>query len=303
MPRKKNKQTKHKKNKLHYKPKQCTPFHKDKLPFTCLSKKALLDISNAANKVRNNAVNVNLPEKELYKQLCEFIESEYKCKNEGCWLTIKELMKHLQPSNIDSFKDHFRPKLPKELEKDYTNWLSNFDIENVLQKHHNNINDFYFLGVTPIDFRKCSVSQELCNLDIKKHRSNGINKMGIVFNTDESSGPGEHWMAMYIDLSGQNLDKQPGIYFFDSFGSDPSKEIKELIKEIKNSDKQIDYFVSHNDKSFQDNTYACGFYCMHFIEHMLEGYPFRKYLQSGINDETMKRYIYQCYLNPKEIKC
>ena len=109
-------------------------------------------------------------------------------------------------------------------------------------------------------------------------------------------------MSMYIDLKGINLDS-PGIYFFDSFAHKPTKEIKNLIHKIVNQGKKndIEFVVSHNDKSYQRNTYACGFYCMHFIEHMLKGLPFKRYLNSGLNDNKMKRYINQCYLHPREI--
>ena len=58
-----------------------------------------------------------------------------------------------------------------------------------------------------------------------------------------------------------------------------------------------------NNKSFQDNTYSCGFYSMHFMEHMLQGLPFHKYLKSGLSDKKMKEYISHCYLDPQEIKC
>jgi len=289
--------------KLHYKPKQCTPFRKDKLPYTCMSKKSLHTMAKVINKLPDANLNLRMDDKALYKQICEFIQSKYKCDNEGCWLTIKELMNLLDPKDLDTIKDQYRAKLPQDLIKDYTSWLSNFDIEEVLNKHHNNIRDFKFYGATPIDFRKCSVSKKLCKLNVKQQREDGYNKLGIVFNTDESDGPGKHWMAMYVDLSGKNLEGQPGIYFFDSFGSSPMKEIKQLIKKIKNTDKGNEYVVAHNDRSIQKNTYACGFYCMHFIEHMLRGLPFKKYLRSGLNDKKMKQYINECYLNPKEIKC
>tara|TARA_B100001057_G_scaffold478287_1_gene548520 strand:+ start:95 stop:985 length:891 start_codon:yes stop_codon:yes gene_type:complete len=295
----KRKKKANKTKKLHYKSNQCSPFHKDKLPYTCMSKKSLHTMGKVINKLPGANINLTIDDKELYKQICEFIESNYNCDNEGCWLTIEELMKLIDPKELDTIHDEYRAKLPQDLVKDYTSWLSNFDIEEVLNKHHNNIEDFYFYGANPIDFRKCSVSQDLCDINTKKLRENGYNKLGMVFNTDESDEPGKHWMAMYVDLSGINLDGQPGIYFFDSFGTSPLKEIKQLIKKIKKTDKEQDYFVSHNDRPIQKNTYACGFYCMHFIEHMLWGLPFKKYLRSGLNDKKMKQYINECYLNPK----
>ena len=73
-----------------------------------------------------------------------------------------------------------------EISKDYTEWLSNFDIEEVLYRHHRNLDDFYFYGAVPIDFKQCSVSQKIsCKIDILEHEK-VKSKLGIVFNTDET---------------------------------------------------------------------------------------------------------------------
>ena len=290
-------------NKGHCIKKHCSPFKK-KLPYSCLSHNALIKIAKALNKIKDISFSYKkLDDKLLYDKICNIIHNEFKCKNEACWLNIRKLMKNLSKKDADYFREHFRPHMPKEIIDDYTEWISNFDIEAVLNQYHNDLDDFYFYGAVPIDFRKCSVSN-LCRFNLSKHIDKGENKIGIVFNTDESSKSGKHWISMFIDIMGQNLDGQPGIYFFDSFGSKPIKEIKDLIKKIEKqgTKKNIEFVVSHNEKSFQRNTYSCGFYCMHFLEHMLMGYSFKKYLSSGLTDKKMKLYIDHCYLNPKEIK-
>ena len=38
-------------------------------------------------------------------------------------------------------------------------------------------------------------------------------KIGIIFNTDYSSGPGEHWVSFYVDLKGRNRKKNLDIFF------------------------------------------------------------------------------------------
>ena len=47
--------------------------------------------------------------------------------------------------------------------------------------------------------------------------------------------PGSHWVSMYVDLLPNNNRENPTIYFFDSVGDKPPKEIKRLIK---NNSKQ-----------------------------------------------------------------
>ena len=67
-------------------------------------------------------------------------------------------MNKLSKVDADYFREYFRPKMPKEIVNDYTEWISNFDIEAVLDQYDKDLSDFYFYGATPIDFKKCSVS-------------------------------------------------------------------------------------------------------------------------------------------------
>jgi len=293
---------KHKKHSKHFKKKHCSPFKK-RLSYSCLSHKALLNIVKAINKVKGITINhKGVSDKELYQKVCNVMENNFNCKTEACWLSIRKIMKNLSKKDVKHFKKHFRPHMPKEIVEDYTEWISNFDIEAVLNQHHEDVPYFSFYGALPRDFSDCSVS-DLCKIDIGKHLDRGEHKLGMVFNTDESDKPGKHWLSMFVDLNGSNLDGQPGIYHFDSFGSKPLKEMKDLIKKIEEQGKQRNmYFVvANNDRSFQNNSYSCGFYSMHFMEHMLQGLPFQKYLKSGLSDKKMIDYQTHCYLHPEEI--
>ena len=299
------KYNKDKKNKIksHYKKKHCSPFKK-RLPYSCLSHKVLIKIAKAINKIKGISINYkNLSDKELYNKICNVIENNFNCKTEACWLKIRKLINNLSKKDADFFRKHFRPHMPKDIVDDYTEWISNFDIEAVLNQYHEDLPHFYFYGAIPRDFHKCSVS-DLCRINLEEHIDNGVSKIGIVFNTDESHKPGKHWLSMFIDINGKNLNGQPGIYHFDSFGSKPLKEMNNLIKKIKDQGKKrnIEFIVTNNDKSFQNNTFSCGFYCLHFIEYMLKGYQFNKYLKSGLNDKKMIEYRTHCYLDPIEIK-
>jgi len=285
----------------HYKKKHCSPFRK-KLSYSCLSYKSLLKISKALNSIDGIQVDYKgLEDKQLYHEICNIIQKKFNCRTEACWLSIRKLMNKLSKKDADYFREYFRPKMPKEIVKDYTEWISNFDIEAVLDQYHKDLSDFYFYGATPIDFNKCSVS-DLCKIDLGKHMKHGEYKLGIVFNTDESDKPGKHWISMYVDIQGKNLNDQPGIYYFDSFGSKPVKEIDVLISKLQDQGKKhdLEFIVSHNDKSVQNNSYSCGFYCMHFMEQMLKGIPFNKYIRSGLNDKKMIKYQRHCYLHPDE---
>jgi hypothetical protein len=288
----------------HFKQKHCSP-KQDKLDFSCLSSDVLVKISKALNKLNGFQVkHEGVPEKVLYKKICNVMENNFNCKNEACWLNIRKLMNNLSSEDAKYFRDHFRPHMPKEIVDDYTKWISNFDIEAVLNQHHHESSGVYSYGAVPIDFKKCSVSSDLCKINLKRHINNKEDKLVIVFNTDDSSSPGEHWMGMYVDIFGKNLDNQPGIYFLDSFANKPMQEVTELINKLKKQgeDMNKEFIVTINDKPLQRNNFSCGFYCMHFLEHMIKGLSFKDYINSGLNDKKMIEYRNHCYLDPEEIK-
>lgn len=295
---------KNKRIKSHYTKKHCSPKKSD-LPYSCLSHKALIKIAKSLNKLNGITIRYKkLNDKELYKQLCHIMETNFKCKNEACWLNIRKLLTNLTEKEVQYFRKYFRPHMPRDIVDDYTKWISNYNIQDVLNQHHEHSPGVYSYGAVPIDFKNCSVSPDLCKIDLKKHMDNKEHKLVVVFNTDDSKGPGQHWNAMYVDVLGKNLNSQPGIYFFDSFASKPMKQVTDLIDTIKDQGSKLktEFIVSINDKPFQKNNFSCGFYCMHFLENMISGIPFSKYLNSGLSDKKMIEYRTHCYLHPKEIK-
>ena len=61
-----------------------------------------------------------------------------------------------------------------------------------------------------------NVVHDICKINLKRHLDNKEHQLGFIFNTDDSDGPGQHWIAYYVDLMSKNFE-QPGIYFFDFF--------------------------------------------------------------------------------------
>lgn len=298
---KKNKLTKMKQS--HYNKKHCSP-KKNKLSYSCLSHKTLINIAKALNKLPNIQINPKLSDKDLYQTICDTMKTKFNCNNEACWLNIRKLMNNLSYKDSENFKNYFRPHMPSNIVDDYTKWISNYDIEAVLNQYHKELPEVYSYGAVPIDFKNCSVSSDLCKINIKNHMDNNETKLIVVFNTDDSKGPGQHWNSMYVDLLGKNYNSQPGIYFFDSFAAKPMPQVKELIETIKKQGESInkEFIVGVNDKRFQENNFSCGFYCMHFLENMINNVPFKKYINSGLSDKKMIQYRNKCYLHPEEIK-
>jgi hypothetical protein len=263
----------------------CSPYVKnDNDTSSCLSNDKILELAKSLS------INTNKKDmKSIYSLVKNKMNKKHNCNKEVCWI------KKTKNKKLDKY---FKPVLPKELRTKRSAWLSNYDIDKVCKQYDNNLNDFVYMNASPIDFNKCSVNNKLCKLNVDEYKNKGCKKMGFVFNTDTSNKPGKHWISMYVDLVGQNLEGTPGIYYFDSFGKKPKKQVLNLIKKI-NKDKQ--YIVSYNEKCHQRNTYACGFYCMHFLEHMIKGMPFKKYNTDGLSDTLMKNYIDKVFINPSDI--
>lgn len=298
-----NKKTKRKRIKTHYKKKHCSPKQND-LDFSCLSSDSLKILAKALNKeVRtSNPIDYKrMDDQTLYLVICDTMKDNYQCGSEACWIQAQGLMRALPKQESQYIQEHFRSMMPKTLSKDVKEWISNQEIDKMLRQYHKERVGFYYYDAAPIDFHKCSVS-DICSINLKEHLDNKEHQLGFVFNTDDSDGPGQHWIAYYVDLMSKNFD-QPGIYFFDSFGSKPMKQVRDLTEKLKQqgSSLGIEFLVTHNPHSFQKNTFSCGFYCMHFLEHMILGNQFDDYLQSWPNDKQMIQYRNRCFIHPDEI--
>lgn len=79
-------------------------------------------------------------------------------------------------------------------------------------------------------------------------------RSAIVINTDDSTKPGSHWIAVFVE----NKDT---IEMFDSFGRSPHA-FGENISSFTSNYK----YVLHNDIWFQHpDSIVCGVYCIYYI--------------------------------------
>jgi hypothetical protein len=274
-----------------YKDENCSPGESD-VNGSCLDSEMIMILAKAMNKMspgnpKLKIMDLNKSTEDIHGDICQNISRISSCSSEACWGTIKSLSNEMG-SHRSKMPGYFRPMMPDSWRKDYNKWLSTFEIEDVLNQHKSD-DSFHFYGAVPMDFKKCSVSN-LCSFNLKKHLKAGKTKIGIVFNTDPSTKDGEHWISMYVDLANHNSGND-AIYYFDSYGDKPSKEVAALIKKIKKQGtdigKNIMYF--YNDEPYQKKNSQCGMYAIHFIKQMLEGISFEEYLHSKLSDKMMIR--------------
>ena len=172
-----------------------------------------------------------------------------------------------------------RPKAPSGWKVNPEEWLSSTDIDKLENSFEELFPDYKHLGTFPIDFDaksetgKCLVSA-LCSMDIRKLAQDGKTQIGITFNTDVSTGPGEHWVAVFCDIRPELA--HPRMTYFDSYAQRPEKEIKRLMLRWK---EQWDATKSHpqgmkltyNKTRHQYKDSECGMYCVYFHYCCLTG--------------------------------
>lgn len=321
-------------------------YNKDVPDYTCFDKETLYKLVVTYNQVFCNAksqrcwILKKIPlkdengkkysQKELYNMLKQKL-TKYKkqYKDESFWFKIKEFKNVLKNK-----EDLFATKMPTEWCRDIelwrkqhidAPWLSNFDIDNVLEQYELKYSNFKFLGSNPIDFsNKFLGGVPMCVLDIFSNNKSWLtantnsNKCsfnpkiykdktcyGLVLNTDNHKGSGKHWMGLYF-----NLDKRV-ILFFDSACTFPDlhDEVRAFIKDIQNQYKHINFKVKHNTVQHQQSNSECGMYSIYFILSMVDadnttGYSsikiFDEYFNNKdkiIEDQLMLDYRFKLFLS------
>lgn len=185
-----------------------------------------------------------------------------------------------------------KPNAPNSWKTNPEEWLSSIDIDAVEKQFASLFSDYYYVGTVPIDFGKKSetgacIVDSLCSLNIEGLYNKGYRRIGIVFNTDVSTGPGQHWIALYCDIRPELVF--PRVTFFDSYAERPSKEVINLMKRWKISWDATKIHskpmaTTYNKTRHQYENSECGMYCLYFHYCCLLGIP----MQKRIPDEVVR---------------
>lgn len=236
------------------------------------------------NKSKYIYIKTNNNKRGLLKDLIEFFKDKYSCNDQLCWLKTPFMQSY---GNSEILENTFRPKGPAI----GNDWLSNFDINKSMKQYEKKYNDFKFFQAAPDDFA------DLQYLKFNNYH-NGINnyeelwdklkrqnktRIGTIFNTDDSSGGGQHWNALYFNLNDGEIN------FFDSVGTRPSKNVRKFIQILQNyfKSKNINSKYSYNTIQHQFKNSECGVYSMNFIIRRLNGESFKDITTNIIKDDRM----------------
>jgi len=225
----------------------------------------------------------------VLKRLTGFTRRKLASKKLGCpedsdtCLIDKSTISKEEKDNFE--KQYLRPRKPAEWIKKPNTWLDNYNIRDVMMQYEEKYPNFKFLGPVPIDFSlknpnsNTCISNEMCKLDLNNLRNQGKTKIGIVYNLDPSYKGGSHWIANFIDLN-KHL-----VYFFDSYGTEPHKNITHFMKYLTTMDPKMK--LQYSGRRFQYKGSECGMYSIYFIVMMLKGMNFKKFVRLQVPDEIM----------------
>lgn len=263
----------------------CAPSVKtrDDSCFTYEQLKHIATNFNKSNPLKK--ITIHREKSVLWNAINSRLSSECAANDEKCWL---------QFSKSKDAKERFRPDMPATWKNNPREWLSNFDIQKVMQQYDSK--SFKFLGVFPSDYdyklaMNVCVAQELCNLDVHRLRAEGITELGIVFNTDPHYASGSHWVAVYICINPRS--NKFGFYYYDSNAAEPSSYIKKLHASIQSQfagtpSMMSRFTLKSNTVRHQFKNTECGMFSMHFIISMLnKKKSFEQIIHEKLDDDMI----------------
>ena len=185
-----------------------------------------------------------------------------------------------------------------------TEWLNNEHIDNILYQAAEFLPVFHHVKFQMLDFEETKT--ELSRLDIILRYKEGYNYIGVILNTDKSTGVGEHWFAIFIKMMPNHptsnkrvpTDNNPSsviIEYFNSSGNNPRKEVTEWMMKQKYLliSKGIQAKIVHVCKyQIQKSQTECGCFSLFYIYSRLNGISADKFNRSheGFSDAAMIKF-------------
>jgi len=255
---------------------------------SCLTKQNLLKIAQTYNQSYPNTQIRGVSQmdrNQLWKAIRDRLYPVCQ-ESESCWVD-QDFMINL---GDDEVHNRFKPKRPKGKYQ----WLDTNNIQKTMEQYEQKYPDFAFIGPVPMNFSQLSsdIVGAINELDLAQAYSEGIRKIGIIFNLSPwhpgDTNSGSHWVSLWIDL------KQKIVAYFDSFGH-PNKnnncipaKIKTLINRIIS--RYPGMTVKCNPYTHQKQNSECGVYSMYFIKSALDGRQVDEIYRDIKSDEEMNQY-------------
>jgi hypothetical protein len=246
------------------------------------------------------------------------LKDSFNCSGNGKKKGDKCVAEKLRDMNYitEDISLYFKPNGPID-----NKLFSNVNIDNVLDHFEILFPNYYHINFLMNDWQKAPANHEIHNLldnnacklhkkTLETEKEEELNKtkeeggeiterimeiisnspktcFGCVLNTDMYSGPGIHWVSLFIDLRDK---KNPTIEYFNSSGNLPLKNFRILMEELKD---KFEKCVSENIKLVnvtkeeqQQSDNNCGSWAVFYQYNRLKGIPYKYF--NGVDYESIE---------------
>jgi hypothetical protein len=237
--------------------------------------------------------------KSTPKNIMKYAKELTKCDTEYCVLKDPRVMRLAHEKGVISqLKEDERVKFKPKGPRNTLDLLSNYDIDGVLQRWAISFDTFYPCPFAMMDFDSHHYKFGDFNFPAMlegKLSFNGIKKpfncFGCVLNTDVSTGPGKHWVAVFVDCRDPTTWS---IEYFNSVGKPPTRPVINWMErncvELQRCTTGTVTTVSVTDLDHQESQTECGLYSLYYIRRRLENTPYTFFMKKIIPDDTMTEF-------------
>jgi len=201
-----------------------------------------------------------------------------RCKNSEVCLLSKLIIESKNSAVVSQAKKDlvtkYKPKGPRGTKK----WTSNIELDAVLADWKKEFDGLYAYSFCTIDFAR--IGGSLAKAPVRRLIERGFTHLACIVNTDTSTGPGQHWVCVFVDARAPADGDQPWtVEFFDSAGSPPQREIVRWMEETKKdvealrATDDLVKTIAVTDVEHQKHNTECGLYALYYIRRRCEGHP------------------------------
>ena len=213
------------------------------------------------------------------KEVLDEMKRHLSCDTEICVISSQKFLQFAKLYDVaDILRKYYKPEGPGQT----VEWLSNNDIDSVLEQLALKRKTFLHISYQTRDFQQ--MQTDMAKLDFVEV-FNKYNTFGVVFNTDYSTGRGIHWFAVFGEKKGLNVTLE----YFNSSGVSPLPEIQEWLIRTKNElSKEFNTEIIYvNSVEMQEDDHSCGVYSLSYIWLRLEGAQPKWFSKEDFNDNLM----------------
>lgn len=195
--------------------------------------------------------------------------------------------------------DVVRPAMPDEWAKDPKTWLSNVDIDAVMQQYARVTKKFVYMGTWPTDFaERIKDSGKCVRMCSPQPVSEAFRRKALaacVVNLDVHTGSGTHWVAIAIDCRQGGV---PKLFFYDPTGRPPPRRwMKKSAWAVITSGvpgsttrRKMLHSAVYNCAAHQRQDTECGIFSMMCIDALISGRTFEEHCRNALSDEDAFRH-------------